>query len=75
MSACHVSTLVGKSHEKRNLFRILEQFWWTMVNKEVVQFIRAGEYFQLVNSCSNEAQQFLQKIDSDTPFDMVFLDF
>ena len=46
-----------------------------MVNTEVGQFIRACSHCQLVNSFSHEAKQFLQTIDSDTPFDVVFLDF
>ena len=46
-----------------------------MVNKEVAQFIRACANFQLVNSCSHEAQQLLLQIESDTPFYVVFLEF
>ena len=45
-----------------------------MVNKEVAQFIIACAHFQLVNSLSHEAQQFLQMIESDNPFGVVFLD-
>ena len=45
-----------------------------MLNKEVDQFISARANGQFVNSCSNEAQQFLQTIESDTPFDVAFLD-
>ena len=75
MSACHVSLLAGHSHDQRTLFRVLAQFWWPMVNNEVSKFIRACAHFQLVNACSHEAQQLLQMIDSDTPFDVVFIDF
>ena len=75
MSACHVSPLSGHSHEKRTLLQILEQFWWPMVNKEVAQFIRAWAHCRLVNSCSHEAQQSLQTVESDTPFDVVFIGF
>ena len=46
-----------------------------MVNKEVDQFIRACAHCQLVNLCSHEAQQLLQTIEPDTPFDVVFIDF
>ena len=46
-----------------------------MVNNEVAQFIRFCAHCQLVNSCSHEAQQSLQRIDSDTPLGVVFLDF
>ena len=46
-----------------------------MVNNEMAQFIRACAHCQLVNSCSHEANQLPQKIHSDNPFDMVFLDF
>ena len=31
--------------------------------------------FKLVNSCSHEAQQLLQIVESDNPFDVVFIDF
>ena len=75
MSYCHIYPLAGNSHDQRNLLRILAHFWWTMVNKEVEQFIRACANFQLVNSCSNEAKQWIQTIESDTSFDMVFLEF
>ena len=40
----------------------------------MAQLIKACSHCQLVNSCSREAQQLLQTIDSDTPFDVVFLD-
>ena len=46
-----------------------------MVNKEVAQFIRACTHGQLLNSCSHEAQHVLQTIESDNPFDVVFIDF
>ena len=46
-----------------------------MVNKKVDQFIRACTHFQLVNSCFCEAKHMLCKIDYDTPFDVVLLDF
>ena len=45
-----------------------------MANKEVAQFIIAYAHCQFVNSCSHEAQQFLQTIESDTPQDVVFID-
>ena len=41
MAACHIYPLSGHRHEQRTLYRILEWFWWPMVNKEVAQFIRA----------------------------------
>ena len=55
--------------------RILESFWWPMVNAELYQFIRACAYCKLVNAYSHEAQQLLHAIDSDTPIDVVFLTF
>ena len=75
MSACHVYLLLGHIHEHKTLFRIMAQFWWPMVNKEVDQFIRACAHCQLINSCSHKAQQLLPRIELDTSFDMVFLDF
>ena len=48
MSSCHIYPLAGHSHEHRTLFRILERFWWTILNKDVDHFIRACAYFQLV---------------------------
>ena len=32
MSACHIYPLAGHSHGHRELFRIMAQFWWPMVN-------------------------------------------
>ena len=75
ISAFHISPIEGHIHEKITLFKILTRFWCPMVNKEVDQFIRAYAYCQLVNSCSYEAHQMLHMIDSDTPFEVVFLDF
>ena len=75
MSECHVYPLTGHSHEQITLLRILAWFWWPMVNMEVAQFIRSCSHSQLVNSFSHEAQHFLQTIESDTPVDVVFLDF
>ena len=46
MSACHISPLAGHIHEQRTLFRIMAQFGWTMVNKEVSQFIIACAHCQ-----------------------------
>ena len=75
MPAFHVSPLAGHSHEQRTLFTILVGFWWPMVNNELYQFIRTCEHCQLVNSCSQEAQQLLKMIESDAPFYVVFIDF
>ena len=36
MSACNVYPLEGHINEQRTLFRILAQFWWPVVNKEVL---------------------------------------
>ena len=46
-----------------------------MVNKDVYPFIISCAHSQLVNSYSHEAQQLLQTIDSDTPIDVVFINF
>ena len=46
-----------------------------MVSKEAAQFIRAYAYCQLINLFYHEAQQLLQTIESNTTFDVVFLDF
>ena len=75
MPECQVSTLSGHRHEHRTFSRILDQFLCPMVNKKVDHFIRACAYCQLVICCSREAQQLLQTIELDTPFDVVFMDF
>ena len=75
MSACHVYPLSGHRHEQRTLLRVLSRFLWPMFNKELAHFIRACAHCQLVNSFSHEAQQLLKTIESDTQFDVVFLDF
>ena len=54
---------------------ILTWFWWKIVNNEVAQFITACTHFQLVKSCSHEAHHLIHIIESDTLFDVVFLDF
>ena len=41
----------------------------------MAQFIGVCSHFQLVNSCSHDAQQLIQTIESDTPFGVVVLDF
>ena len=69
------SPLSGHNHECRTLFRILAQFWWVMVNKEVAQLIRACAHFQMENSCSHESYQMLHTIDSYKPRVVVFLYF
>ena len=46
-----------------------------MINNEVAQFIRSYSHCQSVNLCAHEAQKILLTIDSDNPFDVVFLDF
>ena len=50
-------------------------FWWKMFNKEVEQFIRAREHFKFVKFMPHWVQNMLHTIDSDNPFDVVFLDF
>ena len=72
---CHISPLSGHSHDQRKLFRKMEWFLWTIVNKEVDQFIIFWSHFQFEDLFSNEALQMLQRIESYTPFDMVFLYF
>ena len=75
MLACHVSTLEGRIYEQRILFRILALFWWPIVNREVAQLISAFAHCQLVNSCFCEAQKMIPIIESDTPFDVIFIYF
>ena len=75
VSVFHVSSLSVHIYEQRTLFRILARFWFPVVNKEVTHFIMACAHCQLVNSCSHEAQQLLQKIHSGTTFNVLFLDF
>ena len=75
MSACNVSPLVEHRYGQRTLFRIPAQFWWPMVHKELAQFIKTCAHCQLVKSCSYESQQIICTIESDTPFDVIFLDF
>ena len=41
ISSYYVYTIVGHRRKHINLFSILVQFFWQMVNKEVVQFIRS----------------------------------
>ena len=75
MLACHVSPLGGHIHDHTPLFRILVRFLWTIVNKDVAQFIRSCANFQLLNACYREAHQIFHTIESDTSFEVVFLDF
>ena len=42
---------------------------------EVTQFIISCAHSQLLSSLSRESQKMLHRIDSDTPFYVVFLDF
>ena len=46
-----------------------------MVNKEVAQFIISCAHWKFSISCYHESQQTLHTIESDTPFDMVFIYF
>ena len=46
-----------------------------MVNKEVDKFTRAYTHYQLINSYSRKTHHMLHTIESDTQFDVVFLDF
>ena len=46
-----------------------------MFNKEVDQFIRSNAHCQLVNTFSHEDQKLLYTIDTDTPYDILFLYF
>ena len=46
-----------------------------MFNKEVDQFIRSNAHCQLVNTFSHEEQKLLYTIDTDTPYDLLFLYF
>ena len=74
MSAFHISPQAAHNHEKRKFFRILACFLWPMVYKDVAQLIRAYVNFQLVNSCSHKAHHLPQTIESDNPFNVVFID-
>ena len=61
--------------QAENLIQDTGTVFLPMVNKEVAQFIKSCAHSQLVNSFSHKAQTLLQTIESDTPFDVLFLDF
>ena len=72
MSAYHLSPLSGYSHEHITLFRIIVCSLWSICNKVVDQFIISCAHFPFLNACSNEVQNKIHAIESDTPFDVVF---
>ena len=66
---------IRKQPLEENLIQDTGTVFLAMVNKEVAQFIRAYKNYQLVYSFSHEAQPLLQTVESDTKFDVVFIDF
>ena len=75
MPTFHVYMIAVHIHEHRTLFGVLEWFCCTMVHMDMDRFIRVCAYLQFVNLCSRYGQHMLHVIYSDTPFDVVFLEF
>jgi len=73
--ACHASPFGGHSGINRTYYRVAARYWWPAVKRDVNRMIRFCAHCRLGNSTSHEVQDYLHALESDGPFDVVFMDF
>lgn len=74
VAACHASPMAGHSGINRTRHRLATRFWWPTLNREVTHAVSSCAHCRLANIASHEAQQELNALLCDVPFDVVFLD-
>ena len=75
MSACHASPFSGHSGIARTYARVATRYWWPSVKRDVDVLVRACLHCRVSKNLSHEAQEVLQELGSDGPFDVIFMDF
>ena len=74
IAACHSSPFGWHSGIKRTYYRIAARFYWPGMVCNITEGIKGCIHCQLANQASHEAQEELQTLACDMPFDVVFLD-
>ncbi|MGA1505134.1 MAG: integrase zinc binding domain-containing protein [Ilumatobacteraceae bacterium] len=75
MSACHASPFSGHSGIARTYARVATRYWWPSIKRDVDVLVRACLHCRVSKNLSHEAQEVLQELGSDGPFDVIFMDF
>ena len=66
--------MVGHSDIDKTVKRIVARFWWSRMTSHIMEQVQACAHCRLANSVSHESQTILRTLQSDKPFDVVFLD-
>ena len=73
-TSCHASPMAGHSDLSKTYYRIVVRFWWPKLHKDIVRFVKSCAHCRIANNASHEAQMTLRILESDAPFDVMFLD-
>ncbi len=73
--ACHASPMGGHSGVTRTYYRVAARFWWPTMKRDVDKLVRFCAHCRLGNATMHDAQDYLNALESDGPFDVVFMDF
>ena len=74
-AACHASPFGGHSGTNRTYCQVITRCWWPTVKRDVNALVQACAHCQPGNASSHKAQQMLHFVESDGPFDVMFMDF
>jgi hypothetical protein len=74
LAACHASSMAGHSSVNRTYHRVITQFWWPNVNRDVRRGVLGCACCRVANHNDHSNQMLLQSFVCNEPFSVVFLD-
>jgi hypothetical protein len=74
LTACHTSPISGHTDKTKTYYRVATRYWWPTMTRDITEFVLSCAYCRLSNATSHEAQSILQAIETQEPFDVIFLD-
>jgi hypothetical protein len=72
LAACHTSPMLGHT-DKTKTYATATRYWWPNMTRDIAKFVKSYAYCKLTNATSHEAQSILQAIETQAPFDVLFL--
>ena len=74
ITAFHATPLAGHSGIHKTYWRIAVRYWWPGMYSLIRDTVSSCAHCKLSNAASHQAQQILQALSCDGPFDVVALD-
>ena len=73
-AAFHASPLAGHMGLAKTYHRIATRYWWPTMATDIRRMTLGCAHCRAVNASNHEAQQILKSLQTEQPFDIIFLD-